>query len=158
MPAALLLAAAVLAPDPLPQEPAEAPEADAGIVARVKAAVGEKGAEKPFVLVVTMTAKQGQTAELVKAYRAAATKSKAEPGCTAYNLHRDAEDPRKFLLYERWKTPAALASHLEADYTKTFVGRFGDLLEDSGVTVMKAVPARRGPGKKKDAAEPETDE
>ena len=155
MPAALLLACAVAAgPAPAPDHHLEDEAKPAGIVERVRAAVGEDKADKPFILVVSMTAKKGRAKDLVEAYRGASVKSKSEPGCTAYNLHRDAEDPNKFLLYERWKGTDALASHLEQPYTKEFVGKFGDLLDDSSVAVMRAVPPKAGrPGDDGDSDE-----
>ena len=152
---ALLLCFAAAGPLPAGPAPAapdhhledEQPAAEKPIITRVKAAMGEEGEGKPFLLVVSLTAKPGRGAELIEAYRGAAAKSLAEPGCTSYALTRDAENPDAFLLYERWKSTEALASHLNQPYTKAFVGAFGGLLADSSVTVMKPVPPRGGPGK-----------
>ena len=145
---AALLALACAAPQPDHHLQDEKPAAT-GIVARVTAAVGAEKLDKPFLLVVSMTAKQGRGQDLIDAYRGAARKSMAEPGCKSYALTRDAENPAKFLLYERWESVAALESHLEQPYTKSFVSKFGDLLEESGVAVMKPI----APGPKPDTAE-----
>ncbi|NNJ27807.1 putative quinol monooxygenase [Alienimonas chondri] len=146
---ALLLSVLAAGPSPLapvphlqetkPQEDAESP-----IITRAKAAVGPKGAGRPFLLVVSMTVKEGRANDLIKAYRAAAVSSLAEEGCTSYALTRDAENPNAFLLYERWKSTDALATHLEQPYTKAFVGAFGELLEESSVTVMRPVTPKAG--------------
>ena len=141
MTAALLLSCALAAPDHHLQEENTGAKADGGIVARVTAAVGEKGADKPFLLIVTMTAKEGKAKELIAAYRGAAAASKAEPGCTAYNLHRDQENPRELLLYERWKSVDALNMHLDQPYTRAFVAKIGELTDKSAVAIMKGIPA-----------------
>ncbi|MEM9701154.1 MAG: antibiotic biosynthesis monooxygenase family protein, partial [Planctomycetota bacterium] len=79
------------------------------IVTRVREAVGEKMVGKPFLLVVSVTVKEGEEKAFIAAYRGAAAKSLAEEGCTSYALSRDAETKNKFLLYERWKSLEALS-------------------------------------------------
>ena len=145
--APLLFAAALAAPaaDHHLQDEAEAPKGS--IVDRLTAAVGEEKAETPFVLLVSLTAKPGKGKALVEAYRGAARASLAEPGCKQYALIRDVESPLKFTLVERWAGASALKSHLDQPYTKEFVGKFGDLLDDSGVAILKPV----GPGKRAEA-------
>ncbi len=151
---ALLLSLAAAGPLPMApvadDPPVVAPPADSPIVARVKAAVGPRAADKPFLLVVSLTAKEGRGADLIAAYRGAAAKSLAEPGCTSYALSRDAENPNSFLLYERWKSADALASHLEQPYTQAFIAQFGELLTESSVSVMRTVPMKPGPPPKAD--------
>ena len=141
---ALLLALAAAGPLPAvqgPDTPAENP-----LIARIKAAVGPENADKPFLLRVSMTVNEGRADDLIAAYRDAAAKSLAEPGCDSYTLTRDAENPNEFLLYETWKSTDALAEHLQQPYTKTFVGKFGDLLADSSLAIMTFVPpAAAGP-------------
>ena len=139
---AVTLAAPLAAPDHHLKD--EKPT-DGGIVARVKAAVGDQ-ADRPFLLVVSMTAKQGKARDLIAAYQEAARPSLNEEGCKSYALTRDAENPNRFLLYEKWAGAAALASHLQQPYTKAFVGRFGDLLDESSVSVMRPVGMQRKAG------------
>ena len=135
--AAPLLLAALAAPDHhLEQEAPPNPLAD-----RLVAAAGADAADRPFGLIVSLTAKAGQEDALIAAYRAAATKSLAEEGCTQYALVRDVENPRQFTLLERWANAAALTEHLGQPYTKAFVGQFGDLLDDSGVAIVQGVGA-----------------
>ena len=144
--APLVLAAAAFA-GPAPVQDAEEmakPKPSGSIVERLAAAVGEDKVDKPFVLVVKMTVKKGKAADLIEAYRGAARKSLAEEGCKQYALTRDAENPNDFILYERWTGASALESHMDQDYTREFVGEFGELLDASSVTIMKPI----GPGKK----------
>jgi quinol monooxygenase YgiN len=40
--------------------------------------------------------------------------SRAEPGCITYALSADPIEPGRVLLYERWESKEALATHLQA--------------------------------------------
>ena len=145
--AAPLLFAALAPAAPAPDHHLKDEPKPAGtIVERLTAAVGEEKAEGPFVLLVSLKAKQGKGKALIDAYRGAARKSLAEEGCKQYALIRDVEDPLRFTLVERWTGAAALTSHLEQPYTKAFVGKFGDLVEESGVRILKPIGAGKKDG------------
>ena len=47
--------------------------------------------------------------------------TRAEPGCLQYDVHRDAGDPRVFVLWERYADAAALDAHTEAAYVQDLV-------------------------------------
>ena len=143
--AAPLVLAAALAAAPDHHLKDEAKKPSGTIVERLAAAVGEDNTEKPFVLLVSLTAKQGKAQDLIAAYRGAARKSLAEEGCKQYALVRDAENPLEFTLIERWTGASALNSHMGQDYTKTFVGSFGDLVEKSGVRILRPIGAGKQP-------------
>ena len=149
--AAPLALAAALAAAPAPDHHLkdEAKPPAGTIVERLAAAVGEEKVETPFVLLVSLTAKPGKGQALIEAYRGAARKSLAEPGCKQYALVRDAENPLQFTLIERWQGASALNAHMGQPYTKAFVGAFGELVEKSGVRILKPI----GPGKPAGAAE-----
>ncbi len=51
-----------------------------------------------------------------------------EAGCLAYALHRDLDDPRRFVLVERWTSPVALEAHLLQAHTRAFSERIGALV------------------------------
>ncbi len=53
--------------------------------------------------------------------------SREEPGCLQYDVHRVADDPRSFVLWERYVDDAALEAHTEAPYVQELV--FGEALE-----------------------------
>lgn len=84
-----------------------------------------------FVLVARMTAKDGEqdrAAELIPQLVAA---TRQEPGNLEYIAHRDAEDPRVFLMYEQYADKAAFEAHGASDHFKELaVGQLFGLMED----------------------------
>lgn len=55
-------------------------------------------------------------------------RTRAEDGCLAYDVHRDARDPNVFLMYEIWASPEALAAHHAQPYLAEFFGKRLDYL------------------------------
>lgn len=53
-------------------------------------------------LTVVLRAKDGQETALEKELRALVAPTRREPGCLGYTLHRSAEQPGVFFLYEVW--------------------------------------------------------
>jgi quinol monooxygenase YgiN len=47
---------------------------------------------------------------------------RAEPGVEAFYLTVRKDDPNSFVFYEIYKSQAAQDSHLQQDFTKTFLG------------------------------------
>ncbi|WP_240722213.1 putative quinol monooxygenase [Poseidonocella sp. HB161398] len=41
-----------------------------------------------------------------------------EPGCIAFEIRQSLEDPRKFTLWERWTSEAALKAHYDYPHTR----------------------------------------
>ena len=132
-----LFAALALPPDVTADVPAT-PNPVAGMV---RQALGES-ADEPFLLMVELEAKPNRGAGVIDAWRAAAAPTRKEPGNATYALHRDPGNPAKFVLWERWRSAAALDAHLETDYTKTLLSTWEPLLTGPPkVTVLRAVPA-----------------
>jgi quinol monooxygenase YgiN len=44
-----------------------------------------------------------------------------EPGCSMFTLHLDANQPSRFLIWERFEDEAAFKAHFEEAHTKEFV-------------------------------------
>jgi quinol monooxygenase YgiN len=63
------------------------------------------------VLAVTWVAKDGEGDTVAEILRQARTLSRAEPGCLQYDVHRDRDDPNRFVLLERYVDDAALEAH-----------------------------------------------
>ena len=59
----------------------------------------------------TLTVKAGYEYEFERIMRAVVPKVRQEPGNQAYILHRTAQEPRVFMLYEAYDDEAALAAH-----------------------------------------------
>lgn len=65
-------------------------------------------------VVAIMKAKPGQEEALHALLQDALPGFQKEPGCQAYALLRDLQDPSRFLSYEAWDNEAALQAHMKA--------------------------------------------
>ncbi|MPQ85054.1 antibiotic biosynthesis monooxygenase [Pseudomonas sp. MAFF 730085] len=68
----------------------------------------------PLNVVAIMKAKPGKEAELHSLLQDALPHFQQEPGCQAYALLTDLEDPTRFISYESWDDEAALQAHMKA--------------------------------------------
>ena len=87
-----------------------------------------KDAERPFTLVVSLQVKEGQAKKLEAAFARAIRATRKEKGCRAYDLSRDADDPTRYQVYERWQNLAALKKHLATVHIKTLLAEVPGLL------------------------------
>lgn len=78
---------------------------------------------KNHICLSQMTAKKGKAKELEKALLALIEDTLKEPGCIAYELWKDLENPESFVMYERFASKQALDAHLESPYVQTFIKR-----------------------------------
>jgi quinol monooxygenase YgiN len=88
---------------------------DHPVVTLVKSKV--KDPAKPFALLVTIKAKAGKEKELEATFAPCIAATKKEPGCLAYELNRDPDEPTTYLMFEKFKNVAALEAHLKAEHT-----------------------------------------
>ena len=58
-----------------------------------------------------------------------AAMTRKEKGNITYDLHVSNADDGLFILYENWKDQAALDSHMNQPYLKSFLGKLPQLLE-----------------------------
>jgi quinol monooxygenase YgiN len=105
--------------------PAVAQDKENPLIAKLK---GYKDLKGPFTLVVSLSIKKGEEKTFLDAYDTCAAATRKEKGCIAYDLQQDLDDPTKFILYERWKSVAALEEHLGFDHTKKLLGTFGKVV------------------------------
>ncbi len=83
-----------------------------------------------YVLVARMTARDGEQQRAAELIRELAPASQAEPGCSHYIAHRDAEDERVFLLYEQYRDKAAFEAHGQTDhFQRLAAGQLFGLME-----------------------------
>jgi quinol monooxygenase YgiN len=85
-------------------------------VALVKSKV--KDPARPFALLVTIQAKPGKGKELEAAFAPCIAATKREPGCLAYELNRDPDEPTAYIVFEKWKDVASLQAHVKAGHTQ----------------------------------------
>ena len=64
-----------------------------------------------LVVVATLVAKPGHEATLRAALELVVPPSRAEAGCSRYELHSDNEQAGRFVMLEEWRDGAALQQH-----------------------------------------------
>lgn len=67
-------------------------------------------------MAVTYVVRPGQEDAAIALFRQVTEASRREPGCRAYQVHRSADDARRFLLYEAWADEEALREHMNTDH------------------------------------------
>lgn len=75
--------------------------------------------------VVTMTSETEE--EMLTISKEHCARSRAEPGCIAHNVHRDAEDPNRLVFIEQWADMAALQAHFKVPESGVFAKRLTEL-------------------------------
>lgn len=84
----------------------------------------------------------------LSALETAITATHGEAGCITYALHRDLEDPSRFVIVEKWASPEALAEHGETPHLKQLFADLGPLLA-APPTIVRTEPVEIGePGGK----------
>ena len=83
-----------------------------GLIAKLRA--NQALADRPFAVVFKLTAKPGQEDVIRRTMERILPLTRAEAGNMTFDLHQDADDPRTFFLYERWRSVDDLACHLHA--------------------------------------------
>lgn len=81
-----------------------------------------------LALIARLTAKPDTANTLGEALRGLIAPTLKEEGALEYRLHRDADDPNVWILYESWRSRDDLDAHFERPYTKALMSRFPDLL------------------------------
>ncbi len=75
-------------------------------------------------LVVDLEVKPGFETEFEQAFRLSARCSRLEPGNVAFNFHKERDKSGRYVLYEIWRSPAALTAHFDRPYTKALFKMF----------------------------------
>ena len=89
------------------------------VVALIKSKV--KDVKKPFAITVEFKVKAGKEKDFEAAFKPALEATRKEPGCVAYFLNRDPDHPDTYIMYEQFKSIAALEEHLKAKHTETLL-------------------------------------
>jgi quinol monooxygenase YgiN len=72
-------------------------------------------------LIPLFVAKPGFEDELRQLLADLQKASRQDEGCLEYSVFSDEQDPRTFLLYEKWTSSAALDAHNEQQHVKEFL-------------------------------------
>lgn len=91
-------------------------------------------------LTVDPAKREAALAETIEGMRA----THAEDGCLAYAFSADLVDPAVILLFEKWESAEALASHAKSDHLKAMQAKMGGW-GITGVDIKKYEIASEGP-------------
>jgi quinol monooxygenase YgiN len=69
-----------------------------------------------YVVIARWTAEPGEEDAVAAALAALTGPSRAEPGNLTYVVHRDLEDPHRFVIYESYVDEAAYTAHAESEH------------------------------------------
>jgi quinol monooxygenase YgiN len=83
---------------------------------------------KPLALVVRFEVEHGHGQKVESAFAEAVLSTRAEPGCLAFQVNREAGSPRRFVVYERWRSLADLEAHLRTDYVSRLRAAIDDVI------------------------------
>jgi quinol monooxygenase YgiN len=84
-----------------------------------------------FVLVVRMTAREGEQDRALELIDKLVASSRAEPGNVHYIAHRDPENPRVFMVYEQYRDKSAFEEHGQTEHFQTLAaGQLFPLMEE----------------------------
>jgi quinol monooxygenase YgiN len=78
-------------------------------------------AGRAVTLSVRWVAKEGEKERVAALLRQLVPLSRSEPGCLQYDVHRVADEPRVFILWERYADEAALDAHTAAPHVQALV-------------------------------------
>ena len=112
---------------------------EVGVTAIVPPAQVAIRAEEWLDVVAILRARPGKADELDRLLRSNAERTRLEPGCVAYVLHRGVDDPDMFALYETWKDRAALTTHFETPHMKALAARREELVERRELLPLRRV-------------------
>ncbi len=80
------------------------------------------------ILAARFKIKPEKREEFLELANEAIAHTQEEPGVISYNLYEDPMEPNSFIFFEQWKSRKSLDVHLEAEYTRRLLNRFGELL------------------------------
>ncbi len=100
---------------------------DHPVVALVKSKV--KDPTKPFALVVSFQVAAGKEKDLEAACASCIAATKKEPGCIAYELNLDTDHPDTYVMFEKFKSVAALEAHIKEKHTDTLLKSLGTMIK-----------------------------
>jgi quinol monooxygenase YgiN len=118
--------------------PALAADAPGDLFGRLKAKVKD---DQPFQLLIQIKLKPGTEQKFAAEATKAAKETAREPGCEMYSFFDDLEQPGTVIVFEKWKSVAALKSHLEQPYTQSLLKLLGELKVEPEIRLLSSLPA-----------------
>lgn len=84
------------------------------------------------ILYAEFTALRGQEQAVADLIEGLARDVHAEPGNEEFTVYRERDEPRRFVVFERYADEDAFQAHLSAPYGAVFNAALGSLIEEDG--------------------------
>lgn len=93
------------------------------------------------ILIARFTAKPGFEDEVAEMIAGLARDVRTEPGNLVFEPHREADDPRRFVVFEKYLDEDAFQAHMSMPYGAVFNARLNEIIEEpeSQLTFLDAV-------------------
>jgi quinol monooxygenase YgiN len=95
------------------------------------------------VVVATVQVRPGTEDEALAALTAGLEGAHGEDGCLAYALHRDLDEPTRFVVVERWRDQEALDSHAREPHLREMLAKVGALIA-APPSILRVAPVPAG--------------
>ena len=92
-----------------------------------------------LTVVAIVRAVSGREAELGPLLLNLVAPTRAEPGCRAYDLHADQDDPALFIFVELWDDLAALERHRVAAHMQAHATASAGMVASADVRLMDRI-------------------
>jgi quinol monooxygenase YgiN len=94
-----------------------------------------------LIVVARYVVSEGHESTVARLLRTNAEASRAEPGCFEFSVYREIDDPRAFLLYERYADEDAFQAHRRTPHFGDIIERqVAPLLEERAWTRVEPLP------------------
>jgi quinol monooxygenase YgiN len=95
-----------------------------------------------LIVVARYVVAEGHESTVARMLRKNAQASRAEPGCLEFSVYQEIDDPRAFLLYERYTSEDAFQAHRRTRHFEHIVEQqVAPLLNERAWTRVEEVPA-----------------
>ncbi len=88
-------------------------------------------------VVANFIARRAHEGELLSLLHGLLAPTRAEEGCLRYELNQEIDNPRSFILTERFHNEAAYNAHLTSKHVKRFVDSSADIVESRTVRLNR---------------------
>ena len=92
-----------------------------------------------IAVVAISVAKPGFEAQLLEALEGIVGPTRKEQGVLQYDLHRDVQEPRRFVFVERWESREALAAHAKSAHIEAYKRAVADWVEHAEIRVVSKI-------------------
>ncbi|MFL9985356.1 putative quinol monooxygenase [Paraburkholderia sediminicola] len=92
-----------------------------------------------IAVVAISVAKPGYEEQLREALEGIVGPTRKEQGALQYDLHRDVQEPRRFVFVERWESQEALAAHAKSAHIAAYRKAVADWVEHAEIRVVSKI-------------------